>query len=78
MAVPAQNIPLMHIGLNCPELSGHLNPATTLGRELLRRGHRVTLVARPDGRTKALAAGLGFAAIGAKEFPEGSPPRPEN
>ena len=62
----------MHIGLNCPELHGHLNPATTLGRELLRRGHRVTLVARPDGRTKALASGLGFAAIGAKEFPEGS------
>ncbi|MGB8853341.1 MAG: glycosyltransferase [Pirellulales bacterium] len=33
----------MHIGLNCPELSGHLNPMTTLGRELVRRGHRVTV-----------------------------------
>jgi UDP:flavonoid glycosyltransferase YjiC (YdhE family) len=62
----------MHIGLACPELSGHLNPMTTLGRELMRRGHRVTLVARPDGESKAVAAGLGFAAIGAAEFPRGA------
>jgi MGT family glycosyltransferase len=62
----------MHIGLACPELSGHLNPMTTLGRELVRRGHRVTLVARPDGEAKAVAAGLGFAAIGASEFPRGA------
>jgi zeaxanthin glucosyltransferase len=62
----------MHIGLACPELSGHLNPMTTLGRELVRRGHRVTLVARPDGEAKAVAAGLGFAAIGAREFPCGA------
>jgi MGT family glycosyltransferase len=62
----------MHLALACPELSGHLNPMTTLGRELVRRGHRVTLVARPDGETKAIAAGLGFAAIGATEFPRGA------
>jgi UDP:flavonoid glycosyltransferase YjiC (YdhE family) len=62
----------MHIGLTCPELSGHLNPMTTLGRELVRRGHRVTVVARPDGEAKAVAAGLGFAALGAAEFPRGA------
>ena len=62
----------MHIGLTCPEFSGHLNPMTTLGRELVRRGHRVTLVARPDAEAKALSAGLGFAAIGADEFPRGA------
>ena len=62
----------MHIGLACPELSGHLNPMTTLGRELVRRGHRVTVVARPDGEAKAVAAGLGFAALGAAEFPRGA------
>jgi UDP:flavonoid glycosyltransferase YjiC (YdhE family) len=45
---------------------------TTLGRELVRRGHRVTVVARPDGQAKAAAAGLGFAAIGTLEFPVGS------
>jgi MGT family glycosyltransferase len=64
----------MHIGLACPELSGHMNPMTTLGRELVRRGHRVTVVARPDGEAKAVAAGLGFAAIGAAEFPRGAIP----
>ena len=63
---------MSHLGLVCPELSGHLNPMTTLGRELQRRGHRVTVVARPDARRKAEAAGLGFAAIGEREFPEGS------
>lgn len=62
----------MHVGLACPELSGHLNPMTTLGRELVRRGHRVTVVARPDGEGKAVAAGLGFAAIGTAEFPRGA------
>ena len=63
---------MSHIGLICPELSGHLNPMTTLGRELKRRGHRVTVVARPDARRKAEGAGLGFAAIDAEGFPEGS------
>lgn len=62
----------MHVGLACPELSGHMNPMTTLGRELVRRGHRVTVVARPDGEAKAVAAGLGFAAIGAADFPRGA------
>lgn len=62
----------MHLGLICPELTGHLNPMTTLGRELLRRGHRVTVLTRPDGRRKAEAAGLGFAPISADDFPEGS------
>jgi MGT family glycosyltransferase len=63
---------MSHLGLICPELSGHLNPMTTLGRELQRRGHRVTLIARPDGRAKAEAAGLGFAVIGEKDFPIGA------
>lgn len=49
-----------------------MNPLTTLGRELVRRGHRVTVVARPDGEAKAGGAGLGFAAIGAAEFPRGA------
>ncbi|HEV7403980.1 MAG TPA: glycosyltransferase [Chthoniobacteraceae bacterium] len=62
----------MHLGLISPELTGHLNPMTTLGRELQRRGHRVTVITRPDGRRKAEAAGLGFAAISAEAFPEGA------
>ena len=36
---------MSHLGLIRPELIGHLNPMTTLGRELKRRGHRVTVIA---------------------------------
>jgi UDP:flavonoid glycosyltransferase YjiC (YdhE family) len=43
----------MHLGLICPELSGHLNPMTTLDRELQRRGHHVTVIARPGAKAKA-------------------------
>jgi MGT family glycosyltransferase len=53
-------------------VSGHLNPATTLARALVARGHRVTLFAHPDAETKARAAGLGFVAVGAAAFPPGS------
>lgn len=61
-----------HLGLLCPELTGHLNPLTTLGRELQRRGHTITVISRPDGERKARAAGLGFSPIGEKDFPVGS------
>jgi zeaxanthin glucosyltransferase len=63
---------MAHLGLICPELSGHLNPMTTLGRELKRLGHRVTLIGRPDAQKKTESAGLEFAAVGEKEFPVGS------
>jgi zeaxanthin glucosyltransferase len=66
---------MAHLGLICPELSGHLNPMTTLGRELRRRGHRVTLICRPDGRAKAESAGLEFIGVGEKNFPAGSQAR---
>ena len=62
---------MAHFGLICPELSGHLNPMTTLGRELKRRGHRVTLIGRPDAQRKTETAGLEFAVVGEKEFPPG-------
>lgn len=63
---------MTHFGLLCPAASGHLNPMASLGHALRQRGHRVTLLAIADGRAKALAAGLEFAAIGAEEYPEGS------
>jgi MGT family glycosyltransferase len=65
---------MSHLGLICPELSGHLNPMTTLGRELQRRGHRVTVIARLDARRKVESTGLGFMAVGVEDFPEGSMP----
>lgn len=61
-----------HIGLICPEISGHLNPMTTLGRELMRRGYRVSLLGILDGRAKAESAGLEFIPIGADDSPLGS------
>lgn len=34
---------MTHFGIICPAAIGHLNPMCALGRELQRRGHRVTL-----------------------------------
>jgi zeaxanthin glucosyltransferase len=61
-----------HIGLLCPSASGHLNPMTTLGHELHRRGHRVTLISTVDAQSKTLAAGLEFRAISETELPLGA------
>jgi zeaxanthin glucosyltransferase len=63
---------MTHFGIICPAVTGHLNPMTTLGYELQQRGHRVTLFGILDARSKTLAAGLEFGAIGEKEFPAGS------
>ncbi|HBB32360.1 MAG TPA: glycosyl transferase family 1 [Cyanobacteria bacterium UBA8803] len=63
---------MTHFGIICPAASGHLNPLTTLGYELQRRGHRVTLFAIPDAESKALAAGLHFYPIGESEYPLGT------
>jgi MGT family glycosyltransferase len=48
---------------------------TTLGRELKRRGNRVTHVSVLDGERKALAAGLDFAPYAEAEFPKGATER---
>ena len=63
---------MTHFGLLCPAVSGHLNPMTTLGYELKKRGHRVTLVSILDAQPKVLAAGLEFRAVGEADFPAGS------
>jgi len=48
----------MHIALICPEGPGHLNPMATLGRELARRGNRISLVAGSHVKPKADAFGI--------------------
>ncbi|AFY33079.1 glycosyltransferase [Calothrix sp. PCC 7507] len=63
---------MTHFGLICPSATGHLNPMTTLGYELQRRGHRVTLFGILDSQAKTLAAGLEFRAIGESAFPKGT------
>lgn len=62
---------MKHLGLMCPEISGHLNPMTTLGRELQRRGYRVSLIGCLDGERKAKAAGLELVPIAIETRPLG-------
>lgn len=61
----------MHIALVCPIALGHLNPMATLGRELARRGHRVSLVGSPRAQPKADAFGLGLVLVGMPEYQTG-------
>jgi zeaxanthin glucosyltransferase len=63
---------MTHFGIICPAGDGHLNPMTTLGYEMLNRGHQVTVFGFPDAQAKTLASGLEFQPIGEKELPIGS------
>ncbi len=58
-----------HFGLCCPAETGHLHTTIPLGRELQRRGHRVTYFGLPDARPKIEGAGLRFVAVG--DLPSG-------
>ncbi len=62
---------MTHFGIICPAAIGHLNPMCALGRELQRRGHRVTLFQNPDIESKVTTTGLEFQAIGAAFYPPG-------
>lgn len=57
----------MHLALVCPSMHGHLNPMATLGGELARRGHRVSLAGIADAKPKADVCGFGFIPIGEPE-----------
>ncbi|MCM0592776.1 MAG: glycosyltransferase [Gloeotrichia echinulata IR180] len=63
---------MTHFGLICPSATGHLNTMTALGRELKKRGHRVTLLGMPDAEANGNAAGLEFGSISGDEFPVGT------
>ncbi len=63
---------MTHFGIICFPATGHLNPMTTLGYELIGRGHRVTVVGILDAEKKADAAGLEFRAIALSESPYGT------
>jgi zeaxanthin glucosyltransferase len=62
---------MSRIAIAVPAISGHLNPATTLGRELMRRGHQVTVFAFADGEARVRAAGLEFCPVAPDLFPSG-------
>ena len=61
----------MHIALLAPDLAGHLNPMTTLGRELARRGHRVSVISSPKASHYSERAGLELLPYGVPEYESG-------
>ncbi len=63
---------MSHIGLITPPYVSHVNSMIILGGELLRRGHRVSLISTPDAEKPVLAGGLEFIAVGAGVFPPGT------
>ncbi len=63
---------MIRFGLIALWTPGHLNPMTTLGHELQRRGHQVTLFGPIDTEASAIAAGLSFCALGESELPRGA------
>ena len=65
----------MHLGIVSPPVSGHINPFAALGRELLRRGHRVTWFHMEDLAERIAGEDLEFCAIGQKDHPLGSLPQ---
>jgi len=63
---------MTHFGIICPPTTGHLNTFLPLGRELQKRGHRLSVCAILDAKAKTLAAGLDFLAIAEAEVPLGA------
>jgi len=57
------------IGTLCPNIPGHLNPLTTLCRELQKRGHRVIFYQTPLAAEKIRSRGFDVRCFGAKELP---------
>jgi zeaxanthin glucosyltransferase len=64
----------MHFGIISPPVPGHIHPFGALGRELIARGHTVTLIHMADLEQKAASEGLRFVAVGQTDHPTGSLP----
>jgi len=63
---------MTHFGVICPPYPGHLNPHAALGRELIARGHQVTVLQISDLEFKVKSEGLGFWEIGQSLYQAGS------
>ena len=63
---------MRHFGIISPPVPDHLNPFSALGRELIRRGHRVTVFHMPDLEAKVRSEGLAFCGIGQSDHPLGT------
>jgi MGT family glycosyltransferase len=64
----------MHFGIITPPVPGHLLPFGALGRELIARGHRVTVIHMADIEGRVRGESLEFIAIGCGDHPRGSLP----
>jgi zeaxanthin glucosyltransferase len=64
----------MHFAIISPPVLGHIHPFGALGRELIQRGHRVSLLHMPDLAPMAAAQGLEFISVGQSDHPPGSLP----
>lgn len=62
---------MTHFGIICPPFPGHINPMAALGRELQKRGHRITFLQIPDVELKVRSEGLNFLAIGNANYRPG-------
>lgn len=61
----------MHIALVCPQMAGHLNPMTTLGQALVKRGHRVSIAGFPELNAPVRWPGLETLPVGRPEIEAG-------
>ena len=59
---------MTHFGILCLAATGHLNTMLPLGRELQRRGHRVTVFSDLRAKAKAGEAGFGYKAISSESI----------
>lgn len=58
-----------HFAIICPDDAGHLLSVGPIGTELVRRGHRVTLIARQRAGEFAQRLGVGFFELKTDAFP---------
>jgi zeaxanthin glucosyltransferase len=65
----------VHFGILSPPVSGHLHPFGALGRELIARGHQVTLLHMADLEPRARKEGLSFIVLGQSSHPPGTLPQ---
>lgn len=62
---------MARIAMVVPAWSGHLNPMTTLARQLNLRGHEISILSFPEARERVHRKGLQFELLDEKTFPDG-------
>ena len=63
---------MTHFAIISPPLTGHIHPMLAISRELVSRGHRVTVIHQMDVEPLIDVPGVAFAMIGADTHPAGS------